>query len=309
MISAIMLAKMEQFFNEWINRARDFVPISSLDSAKLRAAVVILAITILSYQGVSFFYKIVGFMAMGKSAAAGAIHAPRPAGEAAREPLERYAVIIAERNLFQTTTRETGAGNGVFAAGEEIAEFDLKGTIAGSDSFGYIIIEERGSKKQRLYRLGAMIGSSKLVSISRNTATINRGGRDVVVRIKQTPEEPLLSSPRAAREGISRPQIAVSRREMTERLQDLQSIMTHAQVRPYFEGGAQQGFIISNIKPDSLYQKLGLQNGDIIIDVNNKRMQSADDVLQLVSLMQSGQEIALNLKRQGREETIKYSFH
>jgi len=304
-----MLNKIEQLFNEWISRAGDFLPSQYLDSARLRAAAVILAITVLSYQGVSLFYKVVGFMVTGKTIAVGATYAQRPPEEAAGEPVERYAVIT-ERNLFQTTMRETGgAGGGVFAAGEEIAEFDLKGTIAGTGSFGYIIIEERASKKQRLYRIGDMIGSSKLVGISRNTATINRGGRDVMLRIKQTPEEPLLSSPRAARESVSRPQIAVSRREVTERLQDLQSIMTNAQVRPYFEGGAQQGFIISNIKPDSLYQKLGLQNGDIIIDVNNKPMQSADDVLQLVNLMQTGQNIVLNLKRQGREETINYSFH
>jgi general secretion pathway protein C len=73
-------------------------------------------------------------------------------------------------------------------------------------------------------------------------------------------------------------------------------------------GGAQQGYIISNIKPNSIYQKLGLQNGDIIIDVNNKRMQNIDDLLELVNLMQAGQNIVLNLKRNGKDERINYSF-
>ena len=85
--------------------------------------------------------------------------------------------------------------------------------------------------------------------------------------------------------------------------------MTQAAVRPYFEAGAQEGFIISDIKPESLYQKLGLQNGDIIIDVNGKRMQTADDILQLVNIMQSGGNITLSLKRNGKAETINYSFY
>lgn len=52
-----MLAKIEQIFNKWKDKARDFLSESSLDSAKLRIAAVFVAITVLSYQGVSLFTK------------------------------------------------------------------------------------------------------------------------------------------------------------------------------------------------------------------------------------------------------------
>jgi len=42
--------------------------------------------------------------------------------------------------------------------------------------------------------------------------------------------------------------------------------------------------------------------------VNNKRMQNIDDLLELVNLMQAGQNIVLNLKRNGKDERINYSF-
>jgi len=80
-------------------------------------------------------------------------------------------------------------------------------------------------------------------------------------------------------------------------------------VRPSLNEGVQEGYIISNIAPSSLYEKMGLQNGDIIIDINNKHMQSADDLLQMVNLMQSGISIALNVKRNGKIEAINYSFY
>jgi general secretion pathway protein C len=309
-----MLDKIQPVFEKWINKGRDFFANSSLDPAKLLAAAVFAAITIISYQGVSLFYKMVSFMVISKSSSAVASVSYDSAAQAAkREPLSGYAVIT-QRNLFKTTLKEVmGEGGGLLASGEEVAEFDLKGTIAGTDSFGYIIIEEKASKKQRLYKLGSMIGSARVVSISRNTATINKGGRNVTIKIKQTPEGPVLGSSRAAYarpapRNISRARMAIDRSEVTEKLQDLQSIMTDAQIRPYFESGAQQGFIISNIKPNSLYQKLGLRNGDVILDVNNKQMQGADDVMELVNLMQSGQNIALNLKRGGKPQSINYSF-
>jgi len=308
-----MLDKIQPVFDKWITKGRDFFSNSSLDPAKLRAAAVFAAITIISYQGVSLFYKMVSFMVISKSSSAVASVSYDSAAQAAkREPLPAYAVIT-DRNLFKTTLKEVaGEGGGLLASGEEVAEFDLKGTIAGTDSFGYIIIEEKASKKQRLYKLGSMIGSARVVSISRNTATISKGGRDVTLKIKQTTEGSVLgsdSSPaRPTRSDVNRGRMAVSRSEVTEKLQDLQSIMTDAQIRPYFEAGAQQGFIISNIKPESLYQKLGLRNGDVILDVNNKQMQSADDIMELVNLMQSGQNIAVNLKRGGKPESINYSF-
>ncbi|HOU04999.1 MAG TPA: PDZ domain-containing protein [Smithellaceae bacterium] len=302
-----MLAKIEQIFNKWKDKARDFLSESSLDSAKLRIAAVFVAITVLSYQGVSLFYKIFSFMMIDKSTVAAEEIVPTQVVRTAmKESLPDYGVIT-ERNIFQTTLKETSdQRGGFFVQGEEIAEFDLKGTIAGTDSFGFIIIEERNSKKQRLYRIGDMIGTARVVSISRNTATINREGRDITLKIKHTPEAPLLS--RSAREKIRSSQISVEKKEVTKRLEDLKIAMNDAQVRSYFVGGAQQGYIISNIKPNSIYQKLGLQNGDIIIDVNNKRMQNIDDLLELVNLMQAGQNIVLNLKRNGKDERINYSF-
>jgi general secretion pathway protein C len=80
-------------------------------------------------------------------------------------------------------------------------------------------------------------------------------------------------------------------------------------VRPYLNKGVQEGLIISNIAPNSLYEKMGLQNGDILIDVNNKPLQSADNLLQTVNLMQSGSSIAVNVKRNGKIEAINYSFY
>ena len=96
---------------------------------------------------------------------------------------------------------------------------------------------------------------------------------------------------------------------VTENLSDLNAIMSQAVMRPYLNKGVQEGLIISNIAPNSLYEKMGLQNGDIIMDVNNKPMQSADNLLQTVNLIQSGGNIAVNFKRNGKIETINYSFN
>jgi general secretion pathway protein C len=182
----------------------------------------------------------------------------------------------------------------------------LKGTVACNSSFGFVIIEERDSHKQKLYRLGDKIGSAKLTKITRNTAILKSGEREITLKIKSTIEGSLLSdSPNRAGPRS----FTLSKKTVNENLNDLKSIMSQAVVRPSLNEGVQEGYIISNIAPNSLYEKMGLQNGDIIIDINNKHMQSADDLLQTVNLMQSGSSIAVNVKRNGKIEAINYSFY
>jgi general secretion pathway protein C len=227
-----------------------------------------------------------------------------------RDALPAYGVIV-ERNLFRTTLKAVAdkqLDGGFFGSGQEYSAYDLKGTVAGDSSFGFAILEERGKNKQILCRLGNMVGSAKLIKITRNTVVLRTTERDITLKIKETAEGPLFSRP-GAREIASQSGISLSRREVTEKLGDLKTIMNQALVRPFYADGVQEGFIISEIKPESLYQKLGLQNGDIIMDVNNKQMQSAEDVLQLVNLMQSGGQISLSLKRNGKVEIINYSFN
>jgi general secretion pathway protein C len=154
--------------------------------------------------------------------------------------------------------------------------------------------------------MGDKIGSAKLIKITRNTATLRSEGREITLKVKATIEGALLpNSP-----GHATPKsMTLSKKTVNENLNDLKSIMNQAVVRPSLNEGVQEGLIISNIAPNSLYEKMGLQNGDIIIDINNKPIQSADNLLQTVNLMQSGGSVTLNVKRNGKIETINYSFY
>jgi len=308
-----MRYKIEMLFRKWSVNIRDIVANPAMLLPMLPAFLVFVAITILSFETVDLFYKIVSLSAVNQSTAIqNTASSKLSTDKASRGPLQNYSVIT-ERNLFQSTLKlisDKQLGGGYLGASqEEVSSFDLKGTIAGGVSFGFIIVEERGKAKQRLYRLGDMIGQARLIKITRNTAIIKSDGREITLKIKETPEGSLLSRQQGPQSRTPGSGMALNKGEITEKLRDLKTIMTQAAVRPYLEGGEQEGFIVSDIKPDSLYQKLGIQNGDIIIDVNGKHMQSADDIMQMVNVMQSGGDIALSIKRNGKAETINYSFY
>jgi general secretion pathway protein C len=304
-----MWLKITQLIKEWFNRIKNISAIPAINITLLRPFLILLAITILSYEAIDLFYKIISFPLTNQTATSkNNISSSGTTDNFQHNQLEDYG-IITERNLFLTTLKAVSdkqSEGGLFDSNQRITDFDLKGTVACNSSFGFIFIEERDTHKQKLYRLGDNIGSAKLIKITRNTAILRSEGRDITLKIKATLEGPLLpNSP----DNATPRSMTLSKKTVNENLSDLKSIMSQAVVRPFLNEGVQEGLIISNIAPNSLYEKMGLQNGDIIIDINNKRMQSADNLLQTVNLMQSGSSIAVNVKRNGKIETINYSFN
>ena len=284
-----------------------------MDITLWRPFLILLAITILSYEAIDLFYKIISFPLTKQTAASQANMAlPVIKNNPQPDQLQDYG-IITERNLFLSTLKavvDKQSEGMLFDSDQKATDFELKGTVACNSSFGFIFIEERDSHKQKLYRLGDNIGSAKLIKITRNTATLRSGGRETTLKIKSTIEGSLLpDSPDAGANRAASRSMTLNKKMVNENLSDLKSLMSQAVVRPYLNKGVQEGLIVSNIAPDSLYEKMGLQNGDIIIDVNNKPMRSADSLLQTVNVIQSGGNIAVNFKRNGKMETVNYSFN
>lgn len=308
-----MWSQITQVVKEWFKRTTNINALPAIDITLLRPLLLLLAITVLSYEAVDFFYKIISFPLMKQTAAVknnGSVLAITD--NTRRNQLQDYG-IITERNLFLSTLKTIGdkqLDGGLFDSDQKNTDFDLKGTVAYNSSFGFIVIEERGNRKQKLFRLGDWIGSGKLVKITRNTAILESGGREITLKVKSTMEGPLLpDSPAGGMNQAFNKNLSLSRRFVNENLSDLKSIMSQAVVRPFLNKGVRNGYIISNIAPNSLYEKMGLKNGDIVIDINNQRIRSADDLLQTINLLQSGNSIALNIKRNGKIEAINYSFY
>ena len=238
----VMLFKIKMLLKKWSSSIRNIVANPATLLPKLPAFLVLVAITILSYETVDLFYKIISLSAVNQSAVIKNIASSKLITDSAsRSPLQNYSVIT-ERNLFLSTLKtisDKQLGGGFLGSSQEVTSFDLKGTVAGGSSFGFIVIEERGKNKQRLYHLGDMIGSARLIKITRNTAIIKSADREITLRIKETPEGSLLSRQQGPQANIPNSGMVLSRGEVNEKLRDLKTIMTQAIVRPYFEAGAQ----------------------------------------------------------------------
>jgi Do/DeqQ family serine protease len=66
-----------------------------------------------------------------------------------------------------------------------------------------------------------------------------------------------------------------------------------------------QGVVITDVKPDSPADKAGLKRSDIILALNDKVVESLEDLRLLISETAPGTEVAIKFVRDGKERTIK----
>lgn len=275
---------------------------------KYRPFLIVLAITILSYLLVSIFYQVLGAhleRIPGEERAS--IEKTLPPKAPEKPPINFYA-IIAERNLFGTTGKIILKDQiDIDALEPTKLTLTLLGTVAGGQDFDYAVIEETDKKKQGLFRVGDTVASATIVKIMRGRVVLRVEGKDEILSMEEK-----TGTDEKQDTGNTAPQtggpVVVRKAEIDEALTDVGQLLSQARIQPFFFGGKSSGFIISRIKKGSIFQKMGMQNGDIIQGVNGQPIKSPDELMELYSGLKAGSAIDLSIKRRGKEQDLKYVF-
>ena len=273
---------------------------------RYRPLAILLVITILSYLSVDIFYRVTCANLVRIRAGGIPVEKTIPRKITKKPPLNFYS-SISERNIFGTT------GKAILKEQIDIDELEptklnltLLGTVAGDRDFDYAVIEETDKKKQGLFRTGDTVASATVVKIMRGMVVLRVGGRDEILIMEEKPDKDTGITKQAV--SGSRSSITVRKTEIDEALKDISKILTQARIRPYFSAGKPDGFIISRIKKGSIFQKMGMQNGDVIQSVNDQPIKSPDEMMELYNGLKSGSAISLNIKRRGQKQDLEYIF-
>lgn len=99
---------------------------------------------------------------------------------------------------------------------------------------------------------------------------------------------------------------ALSRAVLNRATQNFPKLLSQARVMPYFKQGKSNGFVISEIVPNSLYAQIGLKNGDVIRKVNGQSVTNAEQAMKMYQALQNASVIDLELQRNGEIVPIHY---
>ena len=168
-----------------------------------------------------------------------------------------------------------------------------------------------------------ILGGVSLYAVYPDRALIRRGGATESLMLKDTggalpsgsivTPGPAVPESRAARRRRAREQqgiqqqgpnnFTVDRDQLSEQMQTPE-FLTQALMVPNAGGG----FLVREINPGSVYEKLGLRVGDVINSVNGQSVNTVDDVMRLYQQFGAAGSIQLNVRRAGRNETLVYNI-
>jgi general secretion pathway protein C len=273
-----------------------------------RRTAILVVMTVIIYQGTGIFYNILKLQLIRARPAPAAVEKAKSAAAPVREAVDAYR-IIPERNLFGTTTSMVTDKQAAAGQQRDIDQLiELKGTVAGEGKYGFAIVEEKGTHKQKLVKSGDILFGAKVVRIKRNAVDLLVGVQVLTLKMVEAKEESIVPPAQSAAATAPSGATILSRVEIDKELQDMGSLLRKALVRPYFNAGVPDGFIVSSIRPGSLYQKMGIVDGDIIQEVNSRKIQTADDVMGLLTTIRAGSSLSIMVNRRGNKETLNYQF-
>ncbi|HWR93109.1 MAG TPA: type II secretion system protein N, partial [Desulfobacterales bacterium] len=206
---------------------------------------------------------------------------------------------------------------------EKLKQTELKvkllGTTAGeAETASAAFIEDQKTREHRMYRTGDMLQDALIKRILRERVVLTRNGKDEVL-IQEEPGVVKAGVPGAAPRADAGPmpglppaepvqQVSVKEEQITKAMESIGDLMTQATFRPHIEDGQPAGISISGIKPNAIFRKLRLRNGDVITGVNDQSIASVEDAMKVFGTLSTEAPIQVKIKRRGREETLEYKL-
>jgi type II secretion system protein C len=240
--------------------------------------------------------------------------------------------MIIKRNLFNSegtiddTKKEVDVGPQTAEAVKSDLPVKLVGTIYGGDPFSGIALVENNSKRTiNSFMVGdSLIKEAVVKEIHKEKVIIDRNGRLEYIEVvrealtrnkrnkKRAPASagsnsvaPIATEPPPStfkEDGFERKEREIS---MTQAYRnkllttDFTKVLQDVKATPNMVDGELKGFVLTRIRKDSIYEKAGFQNDDIVEEVNGVPLTDTAQAIRLLQSLRNEAEIEVRVNRGG----------
>lgn len=255
---------------------------------------------------------------------------PAPIAQQSNKPATYYAVIY-KRDIFNSA--KPVAEDVVVAEPVKLTDLRLKlwGVAVRGANNSYAIIEEEKKREQGVYRVGSEVpGGATVKAVEWDKVILDVAGKDEILEIEEgmtggvraapsafsalstgsAPSPGSTATAGASGQGVqvvSPTEYVIERQEVDTALENMSQLFTQIRAVPHFEGGESTGFRLFAIRRGSIFDKIGLKNGDIIRSVNGQAMNDPTRALGLLEELREASDLTVQVTRNRKDETLNYS--
>jgi general secretion pathway protein C len=193
----------------------------------------------------------------------------------------------------------------------------LLGTLVAADKYwSFASVQDMVTQRSMTYMVGDRIQGAEVTDIQRERVIIINNGRKEFIDGQPgdgSAPAPTFTPPVAAAapapppngglgsgiRALNENEYEVPRSEIDRTLSNLNEVAMQARIVPAFKDGQAQGFKLFSIRPDSIYSKIGVQNGDVIRRINGFDLNSPEKALEVYSKLKEAPRIEIEIERNG----------
>jgi general secretion pathway protein C len=218
---------------------------------------------------------------------AGAVAAPPPSGRTVASTWQDRQVIL-DRNLFNVSTLAPRAAEAPEDEHYEQTQLPLEllGTVAAADqAMAWAAVLDRETRQHLVVRVGDRLKDrAEVVRIDRRRLVLdNAGSREELAiaegdetRTARAPSRPAprrrvadrSRGPSVDVERLARNRFAVPRDDVESLAANPAALFSQARILPKYQDGQMVGVQLNAIKEGSLFSEIGIQDGDVINEIN-----------------------------------------
>lgn len=259
---------------------------------------------------------------------------PPPIAKPPKRPLAAYAAI-STRDIFNPSKPVEEVK---VEAPPPPTKLNLKlwGVSIHSQGRSHCVIEDLTTRKQEVYRIGDTVpGPAVVKQIEWERVILERGGFEEILELAQPagggPTGPGIgrtvtaslprpvtdvaaattsfgasppSNPRI--QQVSENEYHIDRAEVDQQLDNLNQLFTQVRAVPHFDGGKSTGFRLFAIRQGSIFDQLGLRNGDVIQSINGQELSDPAKALTLFQELRDASEVKVSGVRNKQPFEIVY---
>lgn len=238
-----------------------------------------------------------------------------PEGERSRQPVKwlgfkDYDAVL-QQNPFGFSSQALRSLYGESAKkAAPVVMPTVRGTIAGSGRFGYAVFVDKNGN-QEVFRIGENVfGAGILKRVEKDKVLIATGGGTIEIPFTDlSAMEKPGGNPAGGVGSMGRQEgsgYTINKENLQASLDNPKQIMTDARFLPNVVDGAQQGFILREVRPGGIYQNLGLLNNDVVLRINEFNISNPETALQALNALRGMERINLDIIRDGRKMTLNF---
>ncbi len=210
-----------------------------------------------------------------------------------------YKSLISKYEIFEAKEKSK------IRPSANINNIQLIGTAIGFKNLAIIKLDG----KTHIVSQGQNINGIRIVNIDKDFILVESDGKTQKITFKTKAQQTTPNN----NEPLNLPPLdkllnnnTIPKSEIEKLTADPGVMFTQIRLIPVVENGQTKGFRFDWIQDGSLFQKIGIQVGDILVAINNQKINSGEDAFRILQMLRNESSIKVTILRNGQLMDMSY---